>query len=102
MKDDKKYSDLVDVLDQVEDRVHEMYVKSGLCAPPDAVNRPPGHPIAAPARPDQPVSHVPFPCFGDQNTKVSLAYTKDFKAGSHTPHDRLDHLYLFRIVDWHS
>ncbi|KAJ7373248.1 hypothetical protein OS493_012837 [Desmophyllum pertusum] len=71
--------------------------------------------IAAPSRPDQPASHTPpvpqaadplasvkIPCFGDQLTRVRLAGAKDLRAGSHTATDRLDHIYPFRIVDWHS
>ena len=115
MKDEKKYSDLVDVLDQLEVWVREIYAKAGRCAPPDEDHVPPGPPIAAPSRPDQPASHVPpvpcvedplakvqIPCFGDQLTRVRLAGAKDLRAGSHTAWDRLDHLYPFRIVDWHA
>ena len=115
MKDEKKYSDLVDVLDQLEAWVRDIYAKAGLCAPPDEDHVPSGPPIAAPSRPDQPASHVPpvpaaddplakvkIPCFGDQLTRVRLAGAKDLRAGSHTPQDRLDHLYPFRIVDWHT
>ncbi|KAJ7374424.1 hypothetical protein OS493_007530 [Desmophyllum pertusum] len=117
MKDEKKYSDVVDVLDQLEDWVREMYVKAGLCVPPADQDHaiPPAPPIAAPSRPDQPASHMPpvpqaedhlasvkIPCFGDQLTRVRLAGAKDLRAGSHTATDRLDHIYPFRIVDWHS
>ena len=34
MKDEKKYSDLVDVLDQLEVWMREIYAKAGRCAPP--------------------------------------------------------------------
>ena len=34
MKDEKKYSDLVDVLDQLEVWVREIYAKAGRCALP--------------------------------------------------------------------
>ena len=115
MKDEKKYSDLVDVLDQLEAWVHEIYSKAGFCNPADEDHIPPGPPIVAPSRPDQPLSHVPpvpseddplvkvkIPCFGDQLTRVRLAGAKDLRAGSHTARDRLDHLYPFRIVDWHA
>lgn len=89
-------------------------------SPPDQVHVNPGPPIAAPSRPDQPASHVPpapqpddplanvkIPCFGDQLTRVRFAGAKDWKsytpsAGNHTPQDRFDHLYPFRIVDWHT
>ena len=59
LKDEKKYSDLVDVLDQLEAWVREMYLRAGLCAPSEEGRVPPGPPIAAPSRPDQPLSHVP-------------------------------------------
>ena len=115
MKDEKKYADVVDVLDQLESWARELYVQAGLCDPPDDGNHPPSPPIEAPSRPDQPASHVPpvpelddplakvrIPCFGDQLTRVRLAGAKDLRAGCHTPQDRLDHLYPFRIVDWHT
>ena len=115
MKDEKKYSDLVDVLDQLEVWVREIHTKAGLCGPPVGEHVPPGPPIAAPSRPDQPASHVPpipqaddplttvkIPCFGDNLTRVRLAGAKDLRAGSHTAQDRMDHLYPFRIADWHT
>jgi len=115
MKDEKKYSDLVDVLDQLEAWVREIYAKAGLCNPAEEDHIPPAPPILAPSRPDQPSSHLPpvpseddplvdvkIPCFGDQLTRVRLAGAKDLRVGCHTPRDRLDHLYPFRIVDWHA
>lgn len=109
------YADVVDVLDQLESWASELYVQAGLCDPPDDGNHPPKPPIAAPFRPDQPASHVPpvpkldgylpkvrIPCVGDQLTRIRLAGAKDLRAGCHTPQDRLDHLYTFRIVDWHT
>ena len=115
LKDEKQYADVVDVLDQLEAWVREIYSKAGLCVPLEEGHVPPGPPIAAPSRPDQPLSHVPpetiaddplarvrIPCFGDQLTRVRLAGAKDLRAGSHTPQDRLHHLYPIRIVDWHT
>ena len=55
----KKYADVVDVLDQLEAWVREIYSKAGLCVPLEEGHVPPGPPIAAPSRPDQPLSHVP-------------------------------------------
>ena len=82
---------------------------------PDQVHVNLGQPIAAPSRPDQPASHVPpapqpddplvnvkIPCFGDRLTRFRLAGEQDLHAGSHTPQDRFDQLYPFRIVDWHT
>ena len=72
-------------------------------------------PIQLSSRPDQPASHIPptssgedplrgvrVPCFGDQLTRVRLAGAKDLRAGCHTARQRLDHLYPFCIVDWHT
>lgn len=115
MKDEKKYADLVHVLDQLEVWLHELYAKAGLCNPLDTSSAPPSQAIqgSVSARPGQPQAHVPpvrdandplpaVPCFGDQLTRVRLAGAKDLRAGSHTAKDRLDHLYPFRIVDWHA
>ena len=115
MKDEKKYSDMVDVSDQLEVWVREIYAKAGLCAPLSEDHILPGPPIMGPSRPDQPASHVPpvptgddplanvtIPCFGDQLTRVRLAGAKDLRAGSHAAQDRLDHLHPFIIVDWHA
>ena len=33
MKDEKKYADVVDVLDQLESWARELYVQAGLCDP---------------------------------------------------------------------
>ena len=95
--------------------MRDIYSKAGLCAPPDEDHIPPGPPVAAPPRPDQPASHVPpVPqaddpltavkalCLGNQLTRVRLAGAKDLRAESHSAQDRLDHLYPSRIVDWHS
>ena len=112
MKDEKKYSDLVDVLDQMEAWVRQIYAKAGLCAPANEDHVPPGPPIAAPSHPAAHVPPVPeaddrlakiwIPCFGDQLTRVRLAGAKDLRAGCHIPQDRFDHLYPFVIVDWHT
>ena len=110
-----KYAEVVDVLGQLEVWLREIYSKAGRCAPPEPAHVLPGPTIAAPSRPDQPSSHIPpipeandplanvrIPCFGDQLTRVRLTGAKDLRAGSHTPQDRLDHLYPYRIVDWHT
>ena len=78
---EKKYSDCVDILDQLEKWTEEIFSAAGLCASSkeSANNTTPV--IAAHSRPDQPASHVPpatsesdplhgvkIPCFGDQLT----------------------------------
>ena len=45
---------------------------------------------------------VKAPCFGDQLTRVRLAGAKDLCVGCHSAQQRLDHLYPFCIVDWHT
>jgi len=116
LKDEKKYAELVDVLDQLELWAREIYSKAGLCVPTDPDHVPPGPDFPGPsARLDQPASHVPpvpqiedpvanvkIPCYGDQLRRVRLAGAKDLLAGCHTPQDRLDYQYPFRIVDWHT
>lgn len=116
MKDEKRYSDCVDVMDMFEDWVHEIYTKAFGAVGINAPLLPPGRPaINAPSRPDQPASHVPpvpdcaeplcgvkVPCIGDQLTRVRFAGAKDLRAGSHTSKDRLDHLYPFRCAAWHT
>ena len=115
MKDEKKYSECVDVLDQLETWTHEIYSAAGLCSPNPKSSDDATPTIGTTSRPDQPASHVPpaasdsdplhgvkIPCFGDQLTRVRFAGAKDLRAGCHTPKQRLDHLYPFCIVDWHT
>ena len=86
MKDEKKYSDIVDVLDQLEGWVHDIYSKAGICDIPTNQDHTPDLPVNARSRPDQPSAHIPptpepndplrnikIPCFGDQLTRVRLA-----------------------------
>lgn len=115
MKDEKKYSECVEVLDQLEKWTEEIYTSAGLCQPvQDAVQAAPPL-IGQSSRPDQPASHcqpvpsaddplsgIKIPCFGDQLTRVRLAGAKDLRAGCHSAKERLDHLYPFCIVDWHT
>ncbi len=113
MKDEKKYSELVDVLDQLEKWTQDIYSSAGLCSGDTDEELPP--PIQAHSRPDQPAAHVPpvssdsdplhgvrIPCFGDQLTRVRLSGARDLRAGCHSAKHRLDHLYPFVIVDWHT
>ena len=106
---------------------HSVSTSTSQPAFPDAANPDPSQPTSSsivgssqPAlqqhsRPDQPASHIPpkssdedplrgvrVPCFGDQLTRVHMAGAKDLRAGCHTGRQRLDHLYPFCIVDWHT
>ena len=116
MKDEKKYADVVDVLDQLETWTHEIYSQAGICdIANDEDHVPPDLPVDSRSRPDQPSAHIPptpeasdplqnvrIPCFGDQLTRVRLAGAKDLRSGCHTPRDRLEHIHPVRIVDWHT
>ncbi len=114
MKDEKKYSDCVDVLDQLEVWTHEIYEASGLCRNPQASSDADDL-VEVATRPDQPRAHIPptssdedplkgvkIPCFGDELTRVRLAGARDLRSGCHSAKQRLDHLYPYRIVGWHT
>ena len=94
MKDEKKYSDCVDVLDQLEKWTQEIYTAAGLCSPEPESSEDATPAIGTTSRPDQPASHVPpvtsdsdplhgvkIPCFGDQLTRVRFAGARDLRAG---------------------
>lgn len=131
MKDEKKYAECVDLLDQLERWTHQIYSAAGMChlnesthsdsVPASASPTPPPITPTPPSaeqlhsRPDQPGSHVPptssvedplhgvrVPIFGDQLTRVRLAGAKDLRVGCHTAQQRSDHLYPICIVDWHT
>ena len=64
MKDEKTYSDCVDVLDQLEEWTHEVYYASGPCKDPhsSATNTR----VEVATRPDQPRAHIsPVPSDAD-------------------------------------
>ena len=92
MKDEKKYSDCVDVLDQLEKWTQEIYTAAGLSSP-EKESEEASPTVGTTSRPDQPASHVPpvasdsdplngvkIPCFGDQLTRVRFAGAKDLKS----------------------
>ena len=114
MKDEKKYSDLGpgDVLDTLETWSHDLFSEAGT-APSSVPVVFPQPMIERTSRPGQPASHVPptlsdtdpvpaIPCFGDQLSRVRLAGGKDLRASAHTPRDRFEHLYPFRVAPWHT
>ena len=115
MKDEKKYSDCVDILDQLEKWTYEIYSAAGLCSVDKELSEDIIPAIRATSRPDQPAAHVPpaatesdplhgvkIPCYGDQLSRVRMAGAKDLCAGCHLTKHRLDHIYPFCIVDWHT
>ena len=123
LKDEKKYAEIVDVLDQLETWVHEIYAKAGQIPTSDGsiddeasltVGTTQGL-SASTSRPDQPLSHVHpvadpndplanvrVPCYGDQLTRVRLAGAKDLRAGCHSARDRFNHIHPTKVADWHS
>ena len=123
LKDEKKYADIVDVLDQLETWVHEIYAKAGQI--PDSYGSvddetsltvgPTQGLSESTSRPDQPLSHVHpvadpndplanvrMPCYGDQLTRVRMAGAKDLRAGCHSARDRFNHIHPIKVADWHS
>ena len=116
MKDEKKYSECVEVLDQFEMWTKEIYSSAGLCSSESDENAEVTTPVVSgSSRPDQPASHAPptpsendplkgvkIPCYGDQLTRVRFAGAKDLRAGCHAAKQRFDHIYPFCIVDWHT
>ena len=80
LKDEKKYADCVDVLDQLEKWTHQIYASAGLHKNVEKVEQlvSPAIPVGGTSRPDQPASHfqpvpsaddslpgIKIPCFGD-------------------------------------
>jgi hypothetical protein len=115
MKDEKRYAEVVDVLDQLEKWTQEIYSAAGLCSPDPESSDDVSPTIGTTSRPDQPAAHVPptasksdplcgvkIPCYGDQLTRVRFAGAKDLRAGCHSAKQRLDQIYPFCIVDWHT
>ena len=123
LKDEKKYADIVDVLDQLETWVHEIYVKAGQIPDSDgsvdyetSLTVGPTQGLSeSTSRPDQPLSHVHpvadpndplanvrVPCYGDQLTRVRMAGAKDLRAGCHRARDRFNHIHPIKVADWHS
>ncbi|CAB3996161.1 Hypothetical predicted protein, partial [Paramuricea clavata] len=106
MKDEKKYSDCVDVLDQLEKWTQEIYAAARLCSPEPEPSEDITPTIGTTSRPDQPASHVPpvtsdrdplhgvkIPCFGDQLTRVRSAGARDPNVTPKKVRDNFQKLY---------
>ena len=118
IKDEKKHSDCVDILDQLEEWTNKIYQSSARGKYPE--HQPPvSHPVVVvPTKPDQARSHIPLflfffsehdplqgvkiPCFGDELTRVRFAGACDLRSGCHTAKQPLDRLYPYQIVGWHT
>ena len=108
LKDEKKYSDIVDILDYYEDQLEDIYTKAKVIEKPTKQKE--QQPVSIEAQsslPDQPRAHyhkvgendhmkvVSVPFGGDQMTRVRFAGAKDLRAGSHTAKERLNHCSPF-------
>jgi hypothetical protein len=106
MKDEKKYEDVVDILDSYEQELQDIYVRAGAVQKPkgpEQQQQPPGIVNGESATPDQAAAHfkkndandhmngIAVPFGGDQMTRVRFAGAKDLRAGAHTAKQRFDH-----------
>ena len=121
LKDEKKYSHVVDILDYYEDELENIYTKAGVVEKPTDVSTVPAdvstvQPISIEGQslPDQPGAHftkvdendhmkvISIPFGGDQLTRVRFAGAKDLRAGSHTAKERLEHCSPFVLELFHT
>ena len=116
LKDEKKYDDVVDILDYYEQEIEDIYAKAGVITKPDNANeRPkPGSIAGLSSAPDQPRAHfntaddsdhmkeISVPFGGDQMTRVRFAGAKDLRSGAHTAKERLDHCSPFFSAPFHT
>ena len=114
-KDERKYAEIVDVLDHLETWIHQIYAKAReVFLDGEDLNGQSDTPTSFTTNPDQPLSHVhpaadpndplakiKVPCYGDQLTRVRVAGAKDLRAGCHTAKDRTDHVYPVKCANWH-
>ena len=116
LKDEKKYSDVVDILDYYEEELENIYTTAGVIEKP--ANVPTVRQVQSTERqsslPDQPGAHfnkldendhmkeITVPFGGDQLTRVRFAGAKDLRSGSHTAKDRLDHCSPFVSELFHT
>ena len=75
MKDEKKYSDCVDLLDQLEVWTHEIYKASGVCRNLQALSDADDL-VEVANRPDQPRAHIPLTSSDEDPLKGQL-YVKN-------------------------
>ena len=108
MKDEKKYEDVVDILDGYEQHLEDIFVKAAVIQKPeeDRSEVPPCIISGQSSTADQSRGHfnkddehdhmkdVSVPFGGDQMTRVRFAGAKDLRAGAHTPKQRFNHLHI--------
>ena len=117
MKDEKKYEDVVDILDSYEHELQDIYIKAGVVEKPEGpeqLKEPVRISSGESATPDQAAAHfnkddandhmkgVSVPFGGDQMTRVRFAGAKDLRAGAHTAKQRFDHCSPFVSELFHT
>ena len=116
MKDEKKYEDVVDILDGYEQQLEEIFIKAGVIQKPEEHQsvEPPRITSGQSSTADQARGHfnkddendymkeVSVPFGGDQMTRVRFAGAKDLRAGAHTPKQRFNHCSPFVSELFHT
>lgn len=113
LKDEKKYDDVVDILDHYEQQLEDIYTKAGVIQKPaDTEQGLQGTRLiqGLSAPPDQPGAHfnkvddndhmkgISVPFGGDQVTRVRFAGAKDLRAGAHTANHLCQSYFTLRCL----
>ena len=114
MKDEKKYEDVVDILDSYEQELEDIYVRAGVVRKPNGPEQEQparitsgesATPAAAHFNKDDTNDHmkgISVPFGGDQMTRVRFAGAKDLRAGAHTAKQRFDYCSPFVSELFHT
>ena len=109
MKDEKKYEDVVDILDSYEQELEDIYVRAGVVRKPNGPEQeqPARITSGASATPDQAAAHFNKDDANDHMkgisvTRVRFAGAKDLRAGAHTAKQRFDHCSPFVSELFHT
>jgi hypothetical protein len=116
MKDEKKYEDVVDILDGYEQHLENIFVKADVIKKPVEDTNSETPPIIGrqSASADQARAHfnkddekdfmkkISVPFGGDQMTRVRFAGGKDLRAGANTAKHRFDHCCPFVAELFHT
>lgn len=116
LKDEKKYDDVVDILDYYEQELEDIYAKAGIIEKPaetkevkklasiegqtSAVDQPQAH-FNKMDDDDHMKAAIAVPFGGDQMTRVRFVGTRDLRSGTHTAKERLDHCSPFFLAPFH-
>ena len=116
LKDEKKYEDVVDILDGYEQHLEDIFVKAKKIQKPDDDLEHEAPPVVSgqSSSADQAMAHfnrddekdhmkkVSVPFRGDQMTRVRFAGAKDLRAGAKTAKQRFDHCSPFVSELFHT